>query len=286
MTPADIEGAVRLAERINADGHSVEVMTIARALIAAVGERDKLQTIIDDQHVRLDSAEDSLFHLRAERAGTVSRAERAEADNLRILGALGLVATDDTGRIGYVASADEAVETIKQAQAELNEACERALINQCEACIGLGITGDEHDEDCKECDGTGSKLSKMQSRAERAEAALAAIVDVTPASTVLTERCRCGSGGHPRECPRHPLAHDKHVADMNAEAREVAAERARVVEEIAAWLAGRSDHHDGKLAELPITAGEYERGEHGWASSYANGWAEDIRERWGAKEQG
>ena len=29
--------------------------------------------------------------------------------------------------------------------------------------------------------------------------------------------CRCGSGGHPRRCERHPWAFDAHVAELNAE---------------------------------------------------------------------
>lgn len=29
--------------------------------------------------------------------------------------------------------------------------------------------------------------------------------------------CRCGSGGHPRKCERHPWAFDAHVAELNAE---------------------------------------------------------------------
>ncbi len=28
--------------------------------------------------------------------------------------------------------------------------------------------------------------------------------------------CRCGSGAHPRDCPRHPKARDAHVARLNA----------------------------------------------------------------------
>lgn len=28
--------------------------------------------------------------------------------------------------------------------------------------------------------------------------------------------CRCGSGGHPRRCERHPLAYDRHIAELNA----------------------------------------------------------------------
>lgn len=27
--------------------------------------------------------------------------------------------------------------------------------------------------------------------------------------------CRCGSGGHPRECERHPLQYAAHVAELN-----------------------------------------------------------------------
>jgi hypothetical protein len=52
--------------------------------------------------------------------------------------------------------------------------------------------------------------------------------------------CRCGSGGHPRKCERHPLAYDHHCAELNQigieqskldEANEKLAEVKRLVRE-------------------------------------------------------
>lgn len=29
------------------------------------------------------------------------------------------------------------------------------------------------------------------------------------------ERCTCGSGGHPRECAKHPEAYEAHIRELN-----------------------------------------------------------------------
>ena len=38
--------------------------------------------------------------------------------------------------------------------------------------------------------------------------------------------CHCGSGGHPRDCLRHPLGKALHVAEMNADNNADACEEA------------------------------------------------------------
>ncbi len=34
------------------------------------------------------------------------------------------------------------------------------------------------------------------------------------------EKCTCGSGGHPRQCKRHPWGYANHVNEMNSETSE------------------------------------------------------------------
>ena len=101
-----------------------------------------------------------------------------------------------------------------------------ATVEERDAAIAASVARDT--ELHREC-------ARLEHERDEAKEALAAITAAAPKATVLTEACRCGSGGHPRECKRHPLAYDQHVAEMNAETREVAAERTRTAEEIAAW---------------------------------------------------
>ena len=68
-----------------------------------------------------------------------------------------------------------------------------------------------------------------------------------PADVDPSKPCRCGSGAHPRQCERHPSAHQRHVNELNAETREIDFH----IERIATWHDERRHELHGVAAQAP-----------------------------------
>lgn len=84
------------------------------------------------------------------------------------------------------------------------------------------------------------------------------------------------------EAERDAVAHKLDIA-MNRMDGYWDGLRQHTAEEIAAWLDERSKHHEAKRDKA---GSQHDEDEHGWAASYADGWAADIRAgAWRQKEQ-
>lgn len=268
MTPAELAGAARLAQTvIDAERQGIRqtmtggyVGTIARALVAVVAERDEhVRALACDgvaARMWLDGWDGmpkgglalAVAGLR-ERDTAIARAERAEAE----------LASEHhlhEMAVGYAARNQERAE---RAEAELAELVEKV------AEFGAFSDGG---------DGRLGPVDSLTCVAQQIESLRGEI-------RLADEDCKRTQRELAFERGVVASISDPEAYTPGGIAASVATARARFAEEVAKWLDGRAAHHTRQLAALPATADE--RDEHGWAASYAEGWAGDIRAM-GAKE--
>jgi hypothetical protein len=82
----------------------------------------------------------------------------------------------------------------------------------CPNCDGQKMIGNTLQHECQSC-GPDGRVELV--RYDAFKATISQLGRLRENGIVLDQDCTCGSGGHPRECKKHPLRFDRHVRELN-----------------------------------------------------------------------